>query len=458
MGAIVGVTISVEVGHGLDMREIDFNVLLYADSYYRSSTVFTADYGIWADQFGGTGFKYASDGAPAAGTVTSYTLFYGMTRMVDISGISIAFSKIAAAAETVSLSDDTAIIRNALAGSDKLIGGLHANYLRGYAGNDVISGGQYEDILAGDDGDDKISADFGWDKLYGGNGNDTLNGGSGYDLLSGGAGSDTASYAGAILGVVASLEKPANNTYDAYGDQYSSIENLTGTSYADRLYGSATANILSGGSGNDTLFGRAGGDVLNGGSGSDTASYYGATAGVIANLSKASANTNDAAGDVYSSIENLVGSSYTDSLLGDGAANTLIGNDGHDGVAGYAGNDRLYGGAGADRMWGGTGADRFLFKATTDSTRSVTDTIYDFLVSEQDRIDLSAIDARLSVGGDQAFSFIGTAAFSGEGSELRHEKLASDTYIYADVDGDMVADLKIRLDDAITLTSGSFIL
>lgn len=249
--------------------------------------------------------------------------------------------------------------------------------------------------------------------------------------------------------VVASLKNPANNTYDANGDQYSSIENLTGTSYEDRLEGNANPNILTGGNGNDTLIGRAGGDTLNGGSGGDTASYFGAAVGVTANLSNASGNTNDATGDIYSSIENLVGSSFTDRLFGNSVANTLIGNGGHDSLIGYAGNDGLYGGAGADRLFGGTGADRFIFKATAESTGTVTDGIFDLSASEQDRIDLSAIDARLSVDGDQAFSFIGTAAFSGDGSELRYQKLASDTYIYADVDGDMVADLKIHLDDAI---------
>ncbi|WP_234782380.1 calcium-binding protein, partial [Sinorhizobium americanum] len=320
----MGVTISVDDGYGLDMREIDFNALLYADSYYRSSTVFTADYGIWSDQFRGTGFKYNSDGKPIGGTVTSYTMLYGMTEMVVISGISIQARTIADAAETVSLSDDIAIIREALAGNDRLKGGLHANYLRGYAGNDVVSGGVYEDDLFGDDGDDKISGGDRSDNLYGGNGNDTLNGGSGAaDIISGGAGSDTASYVGGVVGVVASLKTPANNTYDANGDQYSSIENLTGTSYSDILEGNANANVLTGGNGNDRLIGRAGGDTLNGGAGTDSAYYYGATAGVIANLSNASANTNDAAGDVYSSIENLVGSSYTDGLFGNGVANTL---------------------------------------------------------------------------------------------------------------------------------------
>ncbi|WP_072642963.1 calcium-binding protein [Sinorhizobium americanum] len=440
------------------MREIDFSSLLYADSYSRSSSIFSAHYGSWTDQFRGSGFKYDSDGYPTAGTVTSYAILYSGGRMALISGFSIATTIIASAAKTESLSDDLAIIRDALAGNDNLNGGESSNYLRGYAGNDVISGGQYWDDLFGDDGDDKISGGSNGDSLYGGNGNDTLNGGSGFDLLSGGAGSDTASYVGASEGVVASLKNLASNTNDASGDEYSSIENLTGTSYSDILEGNANANVLTGGNGNDRLIGRAGGDTLNGGAGTDSAYYYGATAGVIANLSNASANTNDAAGDVYSSIENLVGSSYTDGLFGNGVANTLIGNGGDDSLVGYAGNDALHGGAGADRLFGGTGADRFIFKETTESTSSVTDTIFDFFASEGDRIDLSGIDANPYYGGDDALVFIGADAFSGGIGELRFEKRASDTYIYADVDGDQVADLTIHLDDAIMLNSGHFIL
>lgn len=459
LGATLGVTISVDAGYGLDMREIDFNALLYADSYYRGSTVFTADYGLWADQFRGGGFKYNSDGKPIGGTVTSYFMLYGMTEMVGISGISIAASKIANAAETSSLSDDIAVIRDALAGNDRLEGGLYNNYLRGYAGNDVISGGRYEDDLFGDDGDDRISGGDSSDNLHGGDGNDTLNGGSGIaDNLSGGAGSDTASYQAGLVGVVASLSNAANNTYDANGDRYSSIENLTGTSYADTLEGNASVNILIGGNGNDKLIGRAGGDILNGGSGTDTVSYEGSTVGVVASLTGSSGNTNDAAGDVYSSIENLIGTVSTDRLFGNDVANTLTGRNGDDSLIGRGGNDVLYGGAGADRLFGGTGADKFVFKTFSESDATTFDSVFDFMTSEQDRIDLSAIDASTLAASNQAFAFLGAAAFSGAAGQLRYVKQASDTYIYGDVNGDKVADLRIHLDDAVTLTKDYFLL
>ncbi|MCZ4092556.1 calcium-binding protein [Sinorhizobium psoraleae] len=356
-------------------------------------------------------------------------------------GASISVAKIVDAAySTDTTSDDIAVIRAALAGNDVLKGGGLADYLQGFAGSDALYGNAGYDTLVGDDG------------------NDTLIGGTGGDKLYGGTGTDTASYAGASLGVVANLTTAAANTNDARGDAYSSIENLTGSSYNDVLTGNAGANTLDGGLGNDTLIGGAGADRLYGRSGTDTVSYAGATASVVANLTSAAANTNDARGDIYSEVESLIGTSYADKLYGNAVANGLTGGTGNDLLAGYAGNDLLCGGAGRDLLYGGTGADRFVFKATTESAGTSYDSIYDFLTSEQDRIDLSAIDASTKLTGNQAFSFVGTAAFKGVAGELRYEKQLSDTYIYADVNGDKVADLKIHLDDAVTLTKDYFIL
>ena len=86
------------------------------------------------------------------------------------------------------------------------------------------------------------------------------------------------------------------------------------------------------------------------------------------------------------------------------------------------------------------------------------DTIFDFSGIGGDRLDLSAIDAKSSVSGDQAFTFIGTAAFSGKAGELNYSKQASDTYIYGDTNGDKKADFAIHLDDAVLLSKGYFIL
>ena len=75
--------------------------------------------------------------------------------------------------------------------------------------------------------------------------------------------------------------------------------------------------------------------MLDGGDGSDTASYAGASSAVTASLLNPSANTGDAAGDTYISVENLAGTNLNDKLTGD------------------AGNNALYGLGGADHLDGG---------------------------------------------------------------------------------------------------------
>lgn len=93
---------------------------------------------------------------------------------------------------------------------------------------------------------------------------------------------------------------------------------LKGTARSDQYIGTAF---------DDTLDGGAGADILNGGNGIDFVSFASAGSGVVANLSGGSAG--DAAGDVYASIEGLLGSSFGDVFTGNGAA-ILKGRGGND--------------------------------------------------------------------------------------------------------------------------------
>jgi Ca2+-binding RTX toxin-like protein len=156
----------------------------------------------------------------------------------------------------------------------------------------------------------------------------------------------------------------------------------------------------------------------------------------------------------------LTGKIGRDKLSGGAGADKISGNGGNDYLYGGSGNDKLTGGQGADDLWGGSGADTLLFKSIRETTVSGAgrDTIFDFSTKQKDKIDLSAIDARTTKGGKQAFSFIGTKAFDGKAGELRYEKAKSDTYIYGDVNGDRVADFTIHLDDRVSLSKSYFIL
>jgi len=77
------------------------------------------------------------------------------------------------------------------------------------------------------------------------------------------------SYFGQPAGVTVDLAAPANNTGEALGDSYVSIESAGGTAFADALLGTSGPNTLLGRDGADVLDGREGADILNGGAGHD---------------------------------------------------------------------------------------------------------------------------------------------------------------------------------------------
>ncbi len=161
-------------------------------------------------------------------------------------------------------------------GNDTVTGTLGADWMVGNGGDDTLAGNSGNDILNGGAGRDTLKGDAGDDIIYGGAGDDVLDGGLGKDTLVGGAGSDTVSYASstATAGVTVYLDdaNASLRTGDAFGDVYAGVENITGSGYADRLYGDSGDNVLDGGGGNDTLQGNSGDDtyILANGSGQDT--------------------------------------------------------------------------------------------------------------------------------------------------------------------------------------------
>ncbi|MEO1748154.1 MAG: proprotein convertase P-domain-containing protein, partial [Pseudomonadota bacterium] len=228
-------------------------------------------------------------------------------------------------------------------------------------------GGDAKDIVTGNSANNAIYGMRGDDELNGEGGNDILVGGAGADVLNGGSGTDRASYMNATAAVTADLGNAANNTGDAAGDTYTSIEHLQGSQFGDTLTGDGANNTIwgldgddtiNGGGGNDVLFGGAGADAFNGGSGFDRASYTDAKSAITADLGKSASNTGIASGDTYNSIEHLEGSRYSDTLSGDNGKNTIWGQNGDDTINGAGGNDILFGGAGADVLNGGSGTDR----------------------------------------------------------------------------------------------------
>lgn len=196
------------------------------------------------------------------------------------------------------------VIENATggAGADTLLGNDAANRLNGGAGADTMTGAGGSDTYYVNNAGDRVvetiasratgGVDTVWSYLAActlgtnvengrimrdgsatltGNGlANVLTSGNGDSALRGGAGTDTANYSLATAAVNLSLAISGAQASGGSGSEtLTSIENLTGSRYADSLTGNAGANLLSGGNGTDTLAGGGGADTLNGGAGAD---------------------------------------------------------------------------------------------------------------------------------------------------------------------------------------------
>ena len=153
-------------------------------------------------------------------------------------------------------------------------------------------------------------------------------------------------------------------------------------------------------------------------------------------------------------INGLAGNDTITGLDGD---DTLSGGIGNDNMNGGVGNDVLIGDAGADSMIGGVGSDTFRYLAITDSgtTTLTRDTITDFLVGT-DTIDVSAIDANSRLTGNQAFTFIGSAAFTALG-QVRYSAGVMQFNAVGNA-RDVTADMSIAFSNNPLITGANIIL
>lgn len=287
---------------------------------------------------------------------------------------------------------------NSTTGVDANLTTLKAKKMNGNALDDIdshimnLTGSSYADILTGG-----LNTEI----LNGGAGNDTLFSSAGADVLNGGSGRDTVDYSAstsyegtpmidympppegfpegfhfADFGVNVNLATGQGQWGDADGDSYTNIENVIGSNRDDQITGSSTANILNGGAGFDTLDGGAGNDTLIGGAGGDTfiagkgfdkhdggegidfITYANSASSVTVNLESGYGRNGDAAGDRYTSIENVDGSAFNDNIKGNAEDNLI--NSG-------AGNDTLIGGAGADTLNGGDGIDTVSYVTSAEA-------------------------------------------------------------------------------------------
>ena len=318
-------------------------------------------------------------------------------------------------------------------------GGGVVSFVDDIFGGYTIANGVVIENATGGEGDDILIGNAVANVLKGNGGDDFLMGGAGGDNLQGGSGFDTASYMNAGAGVTASLGSGTGSAGDAAGDTYSSIEKLEGSMFADNLSSGNASDTLSGLAGNDILTGGNGNDSLDGGAGNDALD---------------GGNNNDVlnGGDGH---DHLLGGNNNDTLIGGNGDDALFGGNNDDVLNGGSGNDvlnggnnvdTLNGGSGNDVMSGGNFNDRFVFSETGGA-----DQIIDFNRGQIDKVDLAAIDA-VAGGADDAFTWIGAAAFSGTAGQLRSFSSGGNNFLAGDVNGDGVADFTIQTNIAIIQT------
>lgn len=226
------------------------------------------------------------------------------------------------------------------AGNDTLIGGAGADTLVGGGGMDTASYNTSTVALTFNLATGTISGDGIGDvfssieALQGSSYADKFIAGASADHIDGGGGFDLADYSASTSGITLNLTTGVHSGL-ALGDAFYSIEIFQATSYADSLTGDANANIFIGG---------AGADTIDGAGGSDISAYWSSGAGITVDLSIGTAAGGDAAGDVLTNVEGVIGTSFNDSIVGNAAANRLEGGWGDDTISGGDGDDTIWGG------------------------------------------------------------------------------------------------------------------
>ena len=315
--------------------------------------------------------------------------------------------------------------------------------------------------LIGSAQDDSLRGNAGDNRLDGGDGADALTGGGGDDILNGGAGGDRAFYVESASAVFVSLINDFASGGDASGDDLNSIEHISGSNHGDQLWGDDGVNGLAGLGGNDVLKGFGGADTLVGGDGDDQ--LFGMDGDDTLNGADGADDMFGGIGndlylvdDVADAVTEAVGEGTLDRVLASAtytltagseievletlsplgtAALDLVGNEFDNTINGNNGQNTIVGGLGLDVMTGNGGGDVFVWTSTADTALAgdQADVVTDFNRAAGDLIAVNPIDANETVGGDQAFTFVGIVDFAGSNftgaGQIGFFTTATDTFI-----------------------------
>lgn len=200
--------------------------------------------------------------------------------------------------------------------------------------------------VTGTDAADDLAANrWFYSSVNGLGGNDVVRGGGLLDVLNGGDGIDTVAYDNAHCAVTVDLAKTGwQFTGGGLFDKLSGFENIIGSKYADKLYGTDGDNRINGGLGKDLMVGRGGNDFYSVDNAGDK----------VVELANEGTDTIFAAVDYVlpEHVERL-------GLVGNAIRGT--GNSSNNLIGGNALDNVISGGGGVDQVTGGAGADTFIF-------------------------------------------------------------------------------------------------
>jgi Ca2+-binding RTX toxin-like protein len=357
-----------------------------------------------------------------------------------------------------------------LSGIENVIGSAYRDVLQGDGGANVLRGQDGDDSLYGDNGDDTLDGGAGADDLTGGLGRDTLIGGDGGDVLRGGFGSrsdpQVDSAADSLIGGngddVYHLDHPgdASDTIIEYANEGvdlvttsfdytlgANLEHLRLNFFAGAINGSGNEldNTINGSGSDNVLDGRAGVDNLIGHHGNDTYIVDNVGDVVIEAVGQGALDR------VRTSVTYVLGAGAEVEVLettdpAGTAAIDLVGNAFDQTIFGNSGSNTIVGGMGLDTMIGNGSGDVFVWTSTAESgvAGNEADVIADFDRAAGDVIAVNPIDADETIGGDQAFAFIGTGPLTGA-AQISTFTTATDTYILLSTDADATQEMTVRL-------------